>query len=181
MMTKQERAKAWNDFAAKVAEYIETGITDQHAQWFDAQPADTLKGSLRAHANLIANLTVDSQNLFAVAHLAQVLMDKLYPKPFCTRQAVEYLKQGKPVRPADNPDLVVLDICFGSALSGLINENYATFDNRPWLPIKDHFLIAWGNSGVVLARELPTHAEWVLASETEVKHAVERATKGNPQ
>lgn len=178
MMTKQERAKVWNDFAAKVAEYIEAGITDQHAQWFDAQPADTLKGSLRAHANLIANLTADSQSLFAVAHLAQVLMDKLYPKPFSTLQAVEYLKQGKSVRPAGNPDLVVLDICYGSALSKLIDVNYATFNNRPVLPVKDHFLIVWGND-VVLARELPTHPEWLLASETEVKQAVERATKGD--
>lgn len=178
-MSKQERVKAWNDFAAKVAEYIEAGITDQHAHWFDVQSPDTLAGALQAHANRIANRVVtDSQDPFAVAHLAQVLMDKLYPKPFSTRQAVEYLKQGKSVRPAGNPDLVVLDICYGSALSKLIDVNYATFNNRPVLPVKDHFLIVWGND-VVLTRELPTHPEWLLASETEIKQAVERATKGN--
>lgn len=177
-MTKQERVKAWNEFAAKVAEYIEANAAERVASSFENREVSDFITAIQANVKCFGTYLQDKQDCYAIAHLAQLVFDNLYPKPFCTRQAVEYLKQGKSVRPAGNPDLVVLDICYGSALSKLIDVNYATFNNRPVLPVKDHFLIVWGND-VVLARELPTHPEWLLASETEVKQAVERATKGD--
>lgn len=176
-MTKvEQQLKAWNDFATEVAEYIKANISEMAVESQERLSLETLTGGIRragARINSPQYLDARKQECFAAAHSAQLAWERL--KPFSTRQAVEYLKQGKSVRPAHEPCLVVLTVCEGDALSRFINRDYTTLEHMPSLPFKDHFIVVWQSSEVTLTRELPTYTEWVLARDDEIKQAATKA------
>lgn len=176
MTAAEQRVKDWNEFAAEVAEHLKANTTDTKAKYQETFSLETITGGIRLLAEHIGNPQTSEQECLSIAGLAQLAYTKLKDRTFNAKQAVEFLEQCKAVRPAHEPRLVVLSQCFGKALSCFIDRNYSLLDDMPSLPFKNHFIVVYPSGEASLTRDLPAYAEWVIASEDEIRQAVGKAS-----
>ena len=180
-----KRTNAWNDFAAKVADHITNYTVPQYGDapndnvesWSAADCiAQVQKYAARFGTNQRAGQ--EELDLMKIAHYAQLAHDKLKQKPFDDETAIEYLRNGKPVRLAVDNSLVILAIIGGNALSRFINANYGTGEDEVNLPIYDQYLCVFPSGNISFTYSLPaTFSGWLPASEADVRAALARSAQ----
>lgn len=183
-MTAQ-RTKDWNEFAAKVADHIENYTVPQYGdapndnvEAWSAQDCIAQVQKYAARFGTNQRVGQEQLDLMKIAHYAQLAMDKQNRKPFGMETAIEYLRAGKPVRPAHDEHTVVLAIIGGNALSRFVNRNYGTGDDEVNLPIPDQYLITLPAYGAVFSYDLPLARDgWLPATEDEVRSVLSRRVK----
>ena len=182
-MTAQ-RTKDWNEFAAKVADHIESYTVPQYGDApndnVESWSAQDCIAQVQKYAARFGNNQRTGQeelDLMKIAHYAQLAAGKLKQKPFADETAIEYLRAGKAVRTAHKHPLVVLAIVGGNSLSRFVNANYGTGDDEVNLPIPDQYLTVYYDGGVGFLYSLPVaFGGWELASEDDVREALARNT-----
>lgn len=180
-MTEQE-SRDWSQFASKVVDLIENETVEKScnipiANWTVEQCLGKLRAAVDSATVRQDSIESQQYEMIRAAYFAQLAYAKLKDNTFNTKQAVEFLEQCKAVRPAHEPRLVVLSQCFGKALSRFIDRNYSLLDDMPSLPFKNHFIVVYPSGEARLTRDLPAYAEWVIASEDEIRQAVGKAKK----
>jgi hypothetical protein len=169
MMTAQE-SKDWYEFGQKVIdlienETIEKGTNVPLPNWKVSDCLKSLQNRLVRASDEQQPETFRQDELVAIAYLAQLAYTKLKNPSFDRKTAMQHLKAGKAIRPADYTDIIALSYLHGSDLTRYAGVNCG----EGKLPIPEQIVAAAEDLGVFFTGMLPSSSnEWVLATQEEI-------------
>ena len=168
-MTAQE-SKDWSEFSQEVIDLIENETIEKSAK----VPLSNWKVSdcmyaLQNHLLIASDKQhpADRQyELVTIAYFAQLAYTKLKNPSFDRKTAMQHLKAGKAVRPADYTDIIALSYLHGSDLTRYVGFSCGT--DRLSMP--EQVVAAAEDLGVFFTGALPSSSnEWVLATQEEIE------------
>lgn len=169
MMTAQE-SKDWNEFSQEVIdlienETIEKGTNVPLPNWKVSDCLKSLQNHLVRASDEQHPETFRQDELVTIAYFAQLAYTKLKNPSFDRKTAMQHLKAGKAVRPANFSDIIALSYLHGSDLTRYAGVNCG----EGKLSIPEQIVSAAEDLGVFFTGMLPSSSnEWVLATQEEI-------------
>lgn len=171
-MTEQE-SRDWSEFAGEVTDLIENETIEKScnipiANWTVEQCLAKLRAAVD---NATAGQFIETKQyeMVRAAYFAQLAYTKLKSDTFDREEALKHLKDGKPVRPAKDKDLIILSCASGQELSQFVSPGYFTGKGKTILSVPEQFLTLSPILGLKFINGLPDNiTEWVLATQDEI-------------
>ena len=169
MMTAQE-SKDWSEFSQKVIDLMEDSPFDKScnipvSEWSLYDCLSALRGCVGRAIDENNPAEFKQYELIKVAYFAQQAYTRLKNPSFDRKTAMQHLKAGKAVRPADDTEVIALSYLYGPDLTRYVGVNCSAGK----LTIPEQLVVATEEMGVFFMDRLPSTAkDWVLATQEEI-------------
>nr|DAF17712.1 MAG TPA: hypothetical protein [Caudoviricetes sp.] len=173
MMTEQE-SRDWSEFSHKVIDLIENETVEKScnipiANWTVEQCLAKLRAAVDNATVRQSSIETKQYEMVRIAYFAQLAFTKLKSETFDREEALKHLKDGNPVRPAKDKDLIILSCSSGQELSQFVSPGYFIGKGKTILSVPEQFLTLSPILGLKFINGLPFNiTEWVLATQDEV-------------